>query len=104
MLASKYADRKSTPCGKPIATASEADIRKCRGMMYWLRWKDHTFDIRVMWKLLGIENQPYFIEKDKPIDDWKENPDFYTDFLASIEGKDFADLMRLHDEAMASCE
>lgn len=70
-------------------------------MMYWLRWKNHTFDIRVMWKILGINEQPYFLDENMDLCDWKVNPDFYTGFIAAIDGKDFGELMQQHDEAMA---
>lgn len=102
MLVAKFSDGKSTTEGKPIAIASGAGIYRCRGMMYWLRWKDHTFDIREMWKLLGMGEQPYFIGENPK--DWKVNPDFYTGFISGIEGTDFGELMRLHDEALGAAE
>ncbi len=95
MRVTEFSDNKSTPSGTQIAMAEGSGIYTCRGMTYWLRWRDHTFDIRVMWELLGMEEQKYFIGEDSR--DWKVNPDFYTGFVSGIEGKDFGELMRLHD-------
>lgn len=99
MLDSHFMDNKSEPFGNPICTVNGTPITRCKNMIYWFRWGEHTFDIRVMWKLLGIKEQdPYTNTSDPNYMNWRENPSFYTDFINGIEGKDFNELMAQHDE------
>lgn len=104
MLHTVFVDGKSRPEGAPIAMSLGVAIRKCRGMMYWLLWGNHTFDIRIMWQLLGIDEQPYFSATNKPPGEWVINEEFYTDFVSSIAEKDFNELMERHDKEMNSVD
>ncbi len=100
MLVSKFMDGKSTPEGRRLAITGGIPIKKCRGMTYWLRWGEHTFDIRIMWAMFGIKEEQYFLEANLSDDHYVVNPNFYSGFLDAIKGKDFSTLISEHDKIL----
>lgn len=90
-------DHKAIPEGPALTVADGVEIKKCRGMMYWLRWGEHTFDIRVMWSILGLNEEEYFSEFNHSAKHYTRNTDFHSSFIEAIKGKSFADLMIEHD-------
>jgi len=69
------------------------------GMIYWYRWRDHTFDIRVMRKLLSC---PEEMEADRDFKmPSKERVNVVLCGLRDAVGQqDFEELMRRHDEIL----
>lgn len=96
MLAIHMLDGKCQPEGSPLTYAGNIPIQRCLCMIYWLRWGDHVFDIRIMWNILGLSEQPYFTAHQSN----KVNPEFHTSFIAAIQEQDFKELMQLHDAAL----
>ncbi|HXD35130.1 MAG TPA: hypothetical protein VN624_00645, partial [Rhodanobacter sp.] len=54
MFIGKFADKeKQVPEGAGIELEGKP-VRRQRGMIYWYRWGRHTFDVRVMRKVLDL--------------------------------------------------
>lgn len=58
MQISKFADKdKLVPEGNGQGDFDGKPIRRQRGMIYWYRWGRHSFDIRVVRKVLGLPEE-----------------------------------------------
>lgn len=104
MLASDFAapDRL-----QPTGTGAHLDgalVQRQSTMTYWFRWRDHTFDIRVIRRLLRLPQQQ------DDVDLWFVNPAYRRDPEAALAvkvgqlrdalraaGQPFAAVLRQHD-------
>ena len=107
MDAHRYMDKeKSCPSG----TGVEVDgvvIRRQRGMIYWYRWGRHTFDIRVMRKLLGLPKESRADQYFMPGNEYAGDGDrALADHVAAINAargdRPFKQLMEEHDSILHS--
>lgn len=104
MLTRRFLDKeKGAPEGKGI-DLDGTPVRRQRGMIYWYRWGRHTFDIRVMRRVLGLPEKhdadDYFMERSR----YANDPDgalaaIVGELRSALEGRAFKAVMKLHDAA-----
>lgn len=102
-VAKNFDVEKLVPVGDGIPLGGKTVYRQ-RGMIYWYRWGEHTFDIRVMRKILGL---PESLDADY----WFKDNSAYTgqperafqeiveQLRSAMDGCSFELLMAAHDTA-----
>lgn len=71
-------------------------IHAQRGMIYWFIWGAHTFDIRVMRKVLSLQEENP-LDRDFGMNRQKRFEMVIRQILDAANGKRFADLIEAHD-------
>lgn len=103
MLTSKFADKeKSVPEGAGQGDFDGKPIKRSRGMIYWYRWGRHSFDIRVVRKLLGQpeehEADKYFMSDNRYFGrEGEALSAILTDLRQAMGDKSFKAIMKEHD-------
>lgn len=102
MLVSKFCDGKSVAEKMPGWPFDGVPVKRCKGMIYWYVWGEHTFDIRVIRKLLGAEEE---ITADKWFMEKKPDPcGSFQKVMVHLErlvaGRNFGEIMQMHDAAL----
>lgn len=102
MLKSRFVDKsKNREVRMPGWPMDGIPVKRQAGMIYWYSWGPHTFDIRVMRRVLGLPNE-------HPADHWfmakKPNPckSFETVIIQieeALGARTFHDAMAAHDRA-----
>ena len=101
MLITRFSDQeKCLPeFGSTGAKIGGARVYPQFGMIYWYRRLDHTFDIRVTRKLLGLpETIPADIDFEMPPADRVKL--MLCGLRDAVGQSDFDELMKRHDEAL----
>lgn len=105
MHASKFIDaEKTVPEGAGI-DLDGMPVRRCRGMIYWYRWGRHTFDIREIRKLLGLQEDhgadKYFMPDSAY---FRKDQQALADIVGQIRNalgtKPFKPLIKQHDAVL----
>jgi hypothetical protein len=106
MLIATCADKeKCVPEGPGYGDFDGKPIRRQRGMIYWFRWGQHTFDIRVVRKLLGLpedhDADKYFMPENRYFSRSGEAvADILNEVRQAMGNKSFKDLIKEHDAAL----
>jgi hypothetical protein len=102
MLKSKFFDNKNHPENMKGMLFDGIPVKRNRNMIYWYSWGQHTFDIRIMRKILDIPEE-------HPEDKWfmAEKPDFAGSFdvlmnelKKALGTKTFTEAMIEHDQEL----
>lgn len=102
MLKSKFCDGKEREERMPGRPMDVVPVKRQVGMIYWYSWGKHTFDIRVMRRVLGLPEE-------HTADKWfmAKKPDPCGSFQAlmlqlqdALGERSFTDAMAAHDRAM----
>ena len=102
MLASRFGDKeKNSPVGAAVVVEGIA-VRRNRGMIYWYRWGRHTFDIRVVRKVLGLPvdslGDKYFMDGSEYAGDGdKALSDNISAITSVLDGATFKSVVKQHD-------
>lgn len=107
MDVSRYLDKEKNVA---VCTGVEVDgvsIRRQRNMIYWYRWGRHTFDIRVVRKVLGLpEESPadnYFMPGNEYEGDGERALAAHVAAINAARGdRSFKALMKEHDAIIRS--
>lgn len=107
MHVSKYLDKEKNV---PVGAGCEVDgvnIRRQRNMIYWYRWGRHTFDIRVMRKVLGLPEEStadkYFMPGNEYEGDGDKALAAHVAAINAARGdRPFKALMKEHDAILRS--
>jgi hypothetical protein len=106
MLVTEFADKeKNLPEGSGAGDFDGKPIRRSRGMIYWYRWGRHSFDIRVVRKVLGLPEEhdadKYFMEYSSY---YGRDDDALRDILSEVReamgARSFKEVMKAHDAAL----
>jgi len=101
MEVTKFSDGKSAPTKMKGMKVDCAVVRRCARMMYWYRWGGHTFDIRVMRRVVGLpaDNKEYdnWWRKTNHLTSQEALVCSLTEILDSAGSKKFSQLMDEHD-------
>lgn len=102
MLANNCLDKEKTiPTGNGIEIDG-AVVRRCRNMIYWYRWGRHTFDIRVVREVLGLQKEHPADKYFMPGSEYTGDADrALTDAVGAISGalngRTFRAVLKQHD-------
>ena len=76
-------------------------VRRCDGMIYWYRWGKHTFDIRVMRRVVGLpeDNEEYdaFFVPDNHLTSQEALVSSMRQVLSNGGKKNFREHIKEHD-------
>jgi len=115
MLVTEFADKeKNLPEGSGAGDFDGKPIRRSRGMIYWYRCRNgvlkitggrHSFDIRVVRKVLGLPEEhdadKYFMEYSSY---YGRDDDALRDILSEVReamgARSFKEVMKAHDAAL----
>lgn len=106
MLAEKFVDKeKNVPEGPGVGDFDGKPIRRSRGMIYWYRWGRHSFDIRVVRKVLGLpvdhDADKYFMECSRYYNrDDEALRDILSEVRQAVGDRPFKDVMKEHDAVL----
>lgn len=101
MLITRFSDQeKCLPeFGSPGVKIGGVWVYPQFGMIYWYRRRDHTFDIRIMRKLLGLpETVPADTDLEMPRGEQVKT--VLCGLRDAVGQMDFDELMRRHDEVL----
>jgi len=97
MLISKFSDGKTKlEPGVPGVKIGGAFARAQWGMIYWYMWTDHTFDIRVMRKLLGLP-ETMGVDTNFKMCTADRAKEILCGLRDAVGDQDFEELMAKHD-------
>lgn len=108
MLVTEFADKeKNIPEGTGAGDFDGKPIRRSRGMIYWYRWGRHSFDIRIVRKVLGLPEKhdadKYFMKHSSY---YNRDDDALRDILSEVSGamrsRSFNEVMKAHDAALVA--
>ena len=103
MLKSKFEDTHNNRAERmPGWKIDGVPVKRQMGMIYWYSWGKHTFDIRVMRRVLGLPKEHtadkwFMAEKPDPCGSFREQ---MTQLVNALGDRSFSDAMAAHDKAM----
>jgi hypothetical protein len=106
MLKRNFTDGKNKDVGMPGCLFDGIPVKRQSAMIYWYSWGEHTFDIRVMRKVLGLPEE-------NPADKWfmEKIPDpngslkaVMSEIQKALGARSFSDVMAEHDRMINTRE
>jgi len=102
MLKSKFCDGKNVAVIGRQRLFGGIPVRRSRGMIYWYSWGRHTFDIRVLRRVLGVEEEikadKWFMEQ--PADEKGSFEEQMNHLSVALGSRDMREAIKAHDKIL----